>query len=176
MGKLHLCARCAQLGKTCCQLTEIHVTAGDVKRIAAQSSRIDFYEYRRPVNQEYAADDNDPVWQFLVFRPDGSRRVLKQQQSGDCFFLGPHGCQLPMEARPLICRLHPYLYNANGILDGVLDQRCPSHLLESGDSLPAVLGMSLEQARTWHNTLYAEIKFSDGDLVNENWTDLRPAV
>ncbi len=115
MGKLHLCARCAQLGKTCCQLTEIYVTAGDVKRIAASSSRIDFYEYRMPVNQDYAADDSDPVWQRMVFRPDGSRRVLKQQDSGDCFFLGPprlsaaHGgaaAHLPSAPLSLQCRRH----------------------------------------------------------------------
>ncbi|MEJ2690395.1 MAG: hypothetical protein P8130_10685 [Deltaproteobacteria bacterium] len=176
MEKIHICARCAQLGKTCCQLTEIYVTAGDVRRIAAFSSRIDFYEYRIPVNPDYAADSSDPVWQRQVFRLDGSRRVLKQQPSGDCFFLGSCGCQLPMETRPLICRLHPYLYNAGGIIEGVLDDRCPSHLLPSDGSLPAALGMSLEEARGWHNSLYAEITLSDGDLLNESWTDLRPAV
>lgn len=176
MAQMHICARCAQTGKTCCQLTEIYVTAGDVRRIAAFSSRIDFYEYRMPVNPEYAADDSDPVWQRLVFRPDGSRRVIKHQETGDCFFLGAHGCQLPLTARPLICRLHPYLYTAEGIIDGVLDERCPSHLLEPGSTLPAALGMSLGEARGWHNALYAEIKLSDGDILNENWTDLRPAV
>ena len=107
MEKVHLCAHCAQIGKTCCQLTEIYVTVGDVRRIASFSSRIDFFEYRMPVNPDYAADDTDPLWQRLVFRPDGSRRVLKHQDSGDCFFLGPSGCQLSLSSRPLICRLHP---------------------------------------------------------------------
>jgi len=176
MEELHLCARCAQLGKTCCQLTEIYVTAGDVKRIAAACARIDFFEYRTPVNPDYRADDSDPVWQRLVFRQDGSRRVLKQQDSGDCFFLGDGGCTLSPAARPLICRLHPYLYNSGGIIEGLLDERCPSHLLPHGHTLLAALGMSLEVARQWHNMLYAEITLSDGDLLNENWTDLRPAV
>jgi Fe-S-cluster containining protein len=176
MDKMDLCARCAQIGKTCCQLTEIHVTVGDVKRIAAFSSRIDFYEFRSPVDPDYAADDSDPLWQRLVFRPDGSRRVLKHQESGDCFFLGPRGCQLSLAARPLICRLHPYLYDAKGIRDGLLDNRCPTHLLPPEDTLLATLGMSPGEARTWHNTLYVEINLSDGDLLSENWTDLRPAV
>lgn len=176
MEELHLCARCAQIGKTCCQQTEIYVTVGDVRRIALFSSRIDFYEYRLPANPDYAADDSDPTWQRLVFRPDGSRRVLKHQDSGDCFFLGPQGCALPLVARPLICRLHPYLYNAGGIIDGLLDARCPAHLLPADKTLTAALGMSTDEARAWHNTLYAEINLSDGDILNENWTDLRPAV
>jgi len=176
MEKLNLCARCSQIGKTCCQQTEIFITVGDVKRIAAFSSRIDFFEFCSPVNPEYAADGSDPLWQRLVFRPDGSRRVLKHQESGDCFFLGPRGCQLSLAARPLICRLHPYLYDANGIKDGILDDRCPTHLLPQDNSLVATLGMSPEDARVWHNILYTEINLADGDLLNENWTDLRPAV
>ena len=63
-----------------------------------------------------------------VFREDGQRRVLKQQPDKDCFFLGPQGCSLPAEARPLICRLYPFDYNADRILPTPASG-CPVELL-----------------------------------------------
>lgn len=167
-----LCVRCARLGKTCCQRSEVYVTPGDVDRITEQIGHTDFYEYRRPDNPAYADQDGDPAWQHYVFQPDGTRRVLRRRPEGDCVMLGPAGCKLSWEVRPLVCRLYPFDYDENGIKPQLL-HGCPVHLLRPGQSLIAVLDMNVEAARQWHRQLYEEIrleKTADVDRV-----DLRSA-
>jgi len=152
-----LCARCARHRTTCCQTSEIYVTPGDVERIAVRVGRDDFYLDEAPANADYLDQGDDPAWREYVFGPDGRRRVLRREPGGNCIFLGPHGCTLPLEVRPLVCRLYPYLYNESGFLEG-LDARCPVELLLPGEGLIEALGMSLEQARPWHHQLYREIR------------------
>jgi Fe-S-cluster containining protein len=151
-----LCSRCAQIRKTCCYF-EIYVTAGDVRRIAAHSGRSDFYERRVPADAEYLDQDDDPVWRDHVAGADGRRRVLKHREDDACTFLGPCGCALPLEVRPLVCRLHPFEYTEAGISDELSDS-CPRHLLKHGQTLLIALDMHLEDARRWHRQLYAEIR------------------
>jgi Fe-S-cluster containining protein len=151
-----LCARCARHIKTCCQRSEIYVTPGDVKRIAAHSGRDDFAEFIVPDNQEYQDQDDDPVWRDHVFRQDGSRRTLKRHPNGDCTFLGQAGCTLPLQVRPLVCRLYPYDYTADGIADD-LSAGCPLELLLPGQGLIEALDMNLDDARKWHRMLYEEV-------------------
>lgn len=155
-AKEPLCARCARLGKTCCQSTDIYVTRGDVRRISRTSNVIGIFEYRAPENPLYLEQEDDPVWMARVFRPDGTRRVLKRRDSGDCLFLGERGCVLSLEARPLICRLYPFAYNAEGIYTE-LSPGCPERLLEPPETLLSCLGMDLCLALAWHRTLYEEI-------------------
>ncbi len=102
-----LCARCARHQQTCCQDSDIYVTTQDVARISAHVGHSDFTEYRVASDPVYLNEHHDPLWMEKVFRPDGSRRVLKQQSNLDCIFLGKQGCVLPTEVRPLICRLYP---------------------------------------------------------------------
>lgn len=148
--------------KTCCQTSEVHATKGDVQRITNFTGRDDFTEFRAPVNPDYADQDDDTAWQQHVFRQDGSRRVLKRQAGGDCTFLGPQGCVLPLETRPLICRLYPYDYIEQGIQDE-LAPGCPLELLRPGMSLLEELDIKLEDARRWHKQLYAEIRLENHD-------------
>jgi Fe-S-cluster containining protein len=157
MDEEFLCVRCARRRKTCCQICEIYVTPGDVERIESHADRDDFYEFRLPDNQEYADQDDDPVWRDHVFRPDGSRRVLKRRPDGDCTFLGPHGCVLPLEVRPLVCRIYPYDYSEEGILPE-LSEGCPLELLRPDQGLIEALAMNLEDARRWRDQLYEEIR------------------
>ena len=166
-----LCARCARQGKTCCQWSEVYTTRGDMGRIGRHTGLTGFIELARPANPEYADQSNDPVWQAHVFGRDGKRRVLKKLPSGDCLFLRPTGCQLPLDVRPLVCRLYPFSYTAAGI-DPQLDAGCPRSLLAPGETLIDTLHMSLDEAREWHRILYEEILF-DGD---DHWPDLRLAV
>ncbi|MEX0703254.1 MAG: YkgJ family cysteine cluster protein [Planctomycetales bacterium] len=151
-----LCARCARHQRTCCQDTEIYVTPGDVRRIAAETGRSDFVEFRPPRDPVYAAVDDDPSWQATVFRPDGTRRVLVQRGDGDCGFLGPQGCTLSASARPLVCRLYPFDYTAASIRPQPANG-CPRELLAPGDDLLQVLDMLFADAVRWHGQLYAEI-------------------
>lgn len=152
-----LCVRCARRRKTCCQVSEIYVTHGDARRVSEYTGRSDFYEYRAPDNPSYAEQDDDPEWQRNVFRADGSRRVLKRRPDGDCTFLGTQGCTLPLAVRPLICRLYPYDYTAEGILPE-LSPGCPVELLRPGQSLIDALDMRLADALHWHRQLYDEIR------------------
>jgi Fe-S-cluster containining protein len=163
-----LCARCSTLGRTCCQTTEIYVTVGDVRRIAAWVGNRDFYEYRGTQDPSYLDQSDDPPWASKVFRPDGTRRILRRDSRSDCLFLGPHGCVLPLEIRPLICRLHPYQYTAAGLL-GELAPGCPLALLPGGRTLEQELNLSRRTAGEWHRLLYAEI---DKETDNDHRPDL----
>jgi Fe-S-cluster containining protein len=152
-----LCVRCARHQKTCCQRSEIYVTLGDVGRIADFTGRTDFSEFRAAHNPEYADQDDDPVWRDHVFRADGTRRVLKRQPNGDCTFLGAQGCTMPLETRPLICRLYPFDYTADGISDE-LSEGCPLELLPPGQGLLQALDMHREDAERWQKQLYEELQ------------------
>ena len=169
------CARCAQAGKTCCQQTEIYVTMNDVKRIAAYTARIDFFEYRLPADPAYLGAENDPLWQHHVFRLDGTRRVLKQQPSGDCIFLTVKGCMLGLDVRPLICRLYPLTYTGGG-LETEPDGRCPVKIFCHGQTVFETFDISMQLALRWHMDLYLEMMHPQGGTTDENWPDLRPAV
>jgi Fe-S-cluster containining protein len=152
-----LCALCALQGKTCCVETDIFVTKGDVRRIFDFTKKHDFYEFRRCATEAYRDQTDDPQWDRQVFRPDGTRRVVKRETSGRCLFLSTTGCTLPLDIRPLVCRLHPHLYNAQGFYPELAPE-CPIHLLSPG-KLPeqTIQGFRQEEAEHWHHLLYQEI-------------------
>jgi Fe-S-cluster containining protein len=144
--------------RTCCQTAEVYVTRGDLLRIEEHTGRTDFSEYRVPENPIYshAEQDDDPVWRDNVFQPDGSRRVLKRQEGGDCTFLGEAGCTLPLEVRPLICRIYPFDFDHTGLLPA-LARGCPVELLQQGQGLIEALEMNRADAERWHAQLYGEL-------------------
>ncbi len=156
-----LCARCARHTQTCCQRCEIYATPGDVKRIGDHTGRGDFTEHRAPDDPDYLDQDDDSEWRQYVFRADNSRRVLKRQANGDCVFLGHQGCVLPLEVRPLVCRIYPYDYTAAGIRED-LSEGCPLELLREGQGLIEALDMNLQDARRWRQQLYQEIRMESG--------------
>ena len=151
-----LCFQCSLKKKTCCQNREIYVTPGDIKRIKDKTGIGSFFEFCISHDAQYMEQDDDPVWMNYVFRADRSRRILKRQSNGDCFFLSHQGCELTLDVRPLLCRLHPLHYNAEQIYPDP-EPECPAHLLNEGQTLMQALGMTLENARIWHRTLYFEI-------------------
>ncbi len=157
---LPLCAQCARHQRTCCQDTDVFVTWGDIERIEGHTGRDDVYEYRAPVNPDYLDQDDDPTWVRYVIRPDGTRRVLLQRSGGDCLFLGMQGCELPLEVRPLVCRLYPYDFDEAGIADTPA-QGCPVHVLGAWRQLLEEMDMNLEEARQWHRQLYEEMKIEE---------------
>ncbi len=157
-----LCVRCARQRKTCCQICEIYATPGDVERIATYIQEGDFVEFRAPADPSYLDQDDDPLWRDRVFRRDATRRVLKRQPSGDCTFLGAVGCRLPLEVRPLVCRLYPYDYTADGI-QPELSPGCPVELLTPGQGLIEALEMRQEDAQRWQQQLYQEIELEEDE-------------
>lgn len=165
-----LCAACARQGKTCCQGHDIYLTCGDCRRIGEYTGERDFFDYRGCSHAAYADQDDDPVWQRHVFRPDGTRRLLKIRSNGDCFFLGSRGCWLPLHVRPLICRLYPHMYTAEAILPD-WDGECPAARSMGSDALETrIAGVAHCQAEQWHRILYTEILWED--WPDENRIDL----
>lgn len=165
------CALCATLGKTCCQSREILVTPGDQSRIATFSGRRKFWEFAPPNDPDYLDQDDDPNWLAWAFRPDGTRPILKRHPNGDCHFLGRTGCTLPLEVRPLVCRLYPYTYTERG-LDGVADD-CPREVIPPGKTILQVLDMRQADAIRWHHMLYAELRTKEP--CDAHRVDVRPA-
>lgn len=152
-----LCLRCARLTKTCCRHTDVYLTSGDVQRISQVIRSGDFFEFRTSKDPAYNEQEDDPVWVSSVFRPDGSRRVVKQDDQGNCLFLGTSGCTLLLEMRPLVCRLHPHLYNFNGIYP-FISPDCPVILLKPEERLEEMIqGFDQTRAMLWHQMLYEEI-------------------
>jgi len=152
-----ICVRCARHMKTCCQTAEVYATLGDVRRIEAHTGRSDFHERRLPTDPVYSEQDDDPIWRQCVFAADGTRRVLKRRPSGDCMFLGTAGCMLPLETRPLVCRIYPFLYTEQG-LEEALSEGCPRQLLAPGQGLLSALDMNRKDAERWHRQLYLELR------------------
>lgn len=153
---MNLCSLCAQIGKTCCQQTDILLTVGDVRRIAAHTNTNEFFEFRLPRDPGDLGDGGDPNWLAYTLRLDGTRRVLHQRAGGDCRFLFPSGCLLPVEVRPLICRLHPVTYTEFGLTG--ISPDCPSHLATSRADVLSSIGMDLLTAGRWHRQLYRELR------------------
>lgn len=158
-----LCRRCAGLAKTCCRLTDVYVTLGDINRISRAVQQEDFFEFRVSADPSYNDQEDDPVWATMVFRPDGSRRVVKHDSRGNCIFLRDAGCQLSLEIRPLICRLHPHLYSNREIYP-FISPECPVALLEPDERLEErIQGFDQSKALLWHKMLYEEIAWEVGD-------------
>lgn len=164
-----LCRECAGAGQTCCQGHDIYITRGDCLRIYNFLRHKDFYEYRASSDPAYADQNDDPIWQQYVFRSDGRRRVLKHKQNNDCALLTPAGCALPIEVRPLVCRLFPHVYSAVGISDG-WDPACRAALTTIGDVMEnGIAGIRGVEADQWHQLLYNEVlweKIGDEDWIN----------
>jgi uncharacterized protein len=165
-----VCRDCATSGKTCCQEHDIYVTWGDCRRIYETTKQKDFYEYRGCSNADYADQDDDPLWQQWVFRPDGTRRVLKRRANGDCLFLTPSGCSLALTARPLVCRLYPHTYSAVG-LDNCWDRECPAVRSSTAAVIESsIAGVARRDAAQWHQLLYHEVLWErSGD---DNWINV----
>ncbi|MHB8767093.1 MAG: YkgJ family cysteine cluster protein [Deferrisomatales bacterium] len=153
---MSLCTRCAGTGKTCCQGNDILLTPGDVTRIAAHTGLGDFYEYRSPADPACLGDEGDPNWLAYTLGPDGRRRVLRQRAPQDCFFLGPTGCALGPEARPLVCRLHPFTYTEDTLTG--LCRHCPRELLSDGETLLTAVGLEPGEGEAWRRQLYEELR------------------
>lgn len=159
---IHPCARCAGVQRTCCQRAEIVLTTGDLDRIGRHTGSDDFYSIRPPENPDYLEpDEDDPNWAHYTIDGQGRRRMLKKKPAGDCTFLGPAGCILPMEVRPLVCRLYPFAYTERG-LEGVDQDYCPTDLLlrgaTPGTTMLTVLRMDPRDGTRWHEMLYNELR------------------
>ncbi len=148
------CYSCFLQGVSCCQGTQIYLTAGDVQRISQFLEDSDFFTIEIP-DAVYLDAGNDPKWLMLTVRPDGQRRVLKRTAEKNCTMLRDSGCRLPMSIRPLVCRLYPYEFTESGVSG--IDPVCPISRAEDCASLMDRLGMTINAAGEWHRLLYREL-------------------
>lgn len=159
---MRLCERCKHVQKTCCQESpKVTLTLGDVARIRAATGREDFFELAHYPDLSFmAAFDYDPHWRAYTVLPGNLIRQLRMDDSGACTLLRPGGCSLKSETRPLLCRLYPYNYNEFGMIGLYAAEElwCPVRLLEEGENLTGVLGMSLEKANQTRLRLYEELR------------------
>ncbi|MFH1058529.1 MAG: hypothetical protein V1797_07610 [Pseudomonadota bacterium] len=138
-----ICARCHGLGRGCCVAPAgpehmFGLTRGEIAAMAAASGRepADFCVADRvgPQFLEFLAAIN-PV--FVQTMPGGRRLRLRLADSGACCFLGVEGCRLPVDARPLYCRLYPFALNPHGRLMVLMSGSC----------------LAQEGARSWREVL-----------------------
>lgn len=148
------CLKCAMAGGSCCLNRQIILTVGDVQRINACVAHHDFFNMEKP-EPWYLDPFYDPAWLPLVLNPQGLLRVLKRNPDKSCGMLAKNGCVLPFETRPLVCRLHPYMYTETEILG--LDDTCPISKEKDGLSILDRLNMPLEKAIEWQHLLYSEL-------------------
>ena len=159
---MDICKQCSKRQLTCCQDSDIFITLGDIKRISKYIldthilSNTDFYEDRE-AGEAYikAVKDNpkDIIWNLVTIN-NGMRRVTKKNE-GDCIFLSTTGCLLPLEIRPLVCRIYPFDFNQSGVF---ISSNCACPLDLVGNDPPAALEIKLEDAIRWHKMLYKELK------------------
>lgn len=149
---MSFCGHCALKGRTCCQGRAVFLTTGDMARIGAFApDAVPFWERRRVVREA-----SDELWS-RIFDAEGAVRVLRLTAAGDCAFLGEKGCRLPMDVRPLVCRLYPYEYSESS-LTGIHAHLCPWPERENAPLLLALLEMNRDLAEGWRKSLYEEIR------------------
>jgi Fe-S-cluster containining protein len=126
-----ICAACHAKGLGCCRLGAEGVTRmfgltrGEVDIMARASGlKPEEFVIADQVSSQFLTDlaAIHPV--FLKTLPEGRRLRLKVEPDGSCVFLGPKGCRLPMDARPLYCRLYPFWFTEDGRLMVLISKNC----------------------------------------------------
>ncbi len=118
-----VCKRCSEQGPTCCQLTLgqeefcFPLTVGEKDRIQEILPHKGGF-----VLQENSASFVDNLIRLFPGEKDNVRQLFPLKKDhvrlaigpdGKCKFLGPHGCLIPVEARPYYCRLYPFWFVGN---------------------------------------------------------------
>jgi len=154
---MNLCAKCASINRDCCTGRDIILTDGDISRIINFNQFYkDFFELRVSTDSSYFDTENDPVWFKNTINLDKTRRVIKHQNNNKCFFITQKGCALPLNIRPLVCRLHPLEYIQNQITG--ISNDCPKELLDKDEDFLKSVGIDLNEANEWLKQLYYELE------------------
>jgi len=152
------CAICASLGKSCCKGYQIYLTPGDISRISDYLKLSDFYTVEPPVLTDIEPD-YDPLWLPMIMSEDHQVRVLKRGADKQCCLATDSGCLLPLNRRPLICRLFPYDFKETCILG--IDASCPISKDRDWQTVLNRMDMTKAKANMWRDLLYEEIRDKD---------------
>jgi hypothetical protein len=159
------CIECAKLQITCCEdfRSEIGVTRGDIRRILEYTGRNDFY-HLMPVLEENKTILENPCnivkgsekYVRYFFDDQGRRNVLKKNEKNGCCFLSPDGCSLPLNTRPIMCRLYPYHWDDYGNIE-ITGLGCPKSLFKDEQEMRAELCLPEIEAKKLIAVFYDEI-------------------
>lgn len=144
---LSVCARCAGLGPTCCEISPgqeescFPVSAVERQRISDHLalSRGGFVEEKNSRAFVVTLGRLFPRERRVVealFPATGTHLRLSTDSRGRCQFLGGAGCVLPNEVRPYYCRLFPF-WTVSGRLTVFAPAGCLAH--REGRTVPGVM-------------------------------------
>ena len=128
---------------------------------------LDFWLFEKPI--EYLSNriksSFDPNMCIYALSKEGKVHTLKHKLDGNCYFLSEKGCLLPLDIRPLYCRIHPYDFVEEEIT-GITFVDCPVNLLSKPGDLPDVINVKYDDAKQWVKMFYRELK--EGKIYNDN--------
>ena len=117
-GDSDVCLRCSQQGPTCCRI------ASGQEEFCFPLSRMEKERIQDhvPYTGGFALSENSPAFVEYVCRlfpgeeklvqelfPPGKEHFrLAVDSMSACRFLGPEGCEIPLEVRPYFCRIYPF--------------------------------------------------------------------
>ncbi len=163
-----VCARCAQTSTTCCTLApgqeEFCFPLSATERAAMQAAGALPEHFHSQENTPGFVDNmarlfpgEDETLRQL-FPLGGAHDRLALTPEGACRLLGPKGCELPRQARPLYCRLFPFWVRAGAVMYFEF-QECQAVRERRGSGqMYLSLGMGEKQARE----LYASLRLAWG--------------
>ncbi|OQX22900.1 MAG: hypothetical protein BWK80_28740 [Desulfobacteraceae bacterium IS3] len=164
------CFECSELQLTCCEKSEVCVTKGDIKRIAEYAGRNDFY-HLMPVSEELKfiitnpcnPENGSEIYLKYLFDEEGRRIILKKNENR-CCFLTHNGCDLPLNIRPIVCRLYPYDWNDNKDMWIDPARLCPENLFKDEQEIKEQLCLPEQEAKRLLELFYDEIKSQKNNL------------
>ncbi len=164
MSDPFVCARCAEKGKTCCELTpgteEVCYPVSDYERERILECAPDSGGFVLQLNSPLFIDNLLKLFPGQrrsvkeLFPPGGMHYRLEVDSGGKCMFLGSGGCVIPKEARPLYCRLFPFWTDESGRITLLEVESC---LAQQENKTPGklfkTLGISQSEVRELHSQL-----------------------
>jgi Fe-S-cluster containining protein len=164
MSDPFVCARCAEKGKTCCELTpgteEVCFPVSDYERERILECAPDSGGFVLQLNSPLFIENLLKLFPGQrrtvkeLFPPGGMHYRLEVDSGGKCMFLGSGGCVIPKEARPLYCRLFPFWTDESGRITLLEVESC---LAQQENKTPGklfkTLGISQSEVRELHSQL-----------------------
>lgn len=167
-GDAGVCARCAEHSATCCSLDRgneqycFPLSATERRAMEQGGAGPEHFQ-----SQENTPDFQDNLCRLFPGEEEEVRALFPQRGVHDrlavtdnasgslsCRLLGPEGCTLPRDARPLYCRLFPFWVRGGSVLyfdfqdcQAVRERRGPGQMYQA-------LGMDEGEARE----LYAALR------------------
>ncbi|WP_245587863.1 YkgJ family cysteine cluster protein [Desulfovibrio inopinatus] len=158
-----VCARCASLGPTCCQLVPGQEEACFPVSTLERNRIVDVVSQRGGFTRERnsAAFVNNMARLFpgerkvimALFPADQFHFRLSTHADGKCTFLESAGCMLPTEVRPYYCRIFP-LWVVRDMLTVFTASQCLAQ--KEGRTVPGVvqaIGTTEQTVRKLHGKL-----------------------